>query len=64
MFMEIAQTKKARLNVDCTLDERRLIRILAAKEDKNISQYILGLIRRELKREGLLEISDLEHLIN
>lgn len=39
--------KKARLNIDCSHEERRLIRILAAKEDKSISQYILDLVRRE-----------------
>jgi uncharacterized protein (DUF1778 family) len=51
-------SKKARLNIDCSLEERRLIRLLAAKEDKSISQYILGLARREMLKEGLLKSTE------
>lgn len=39
--------KKTRLNIDCSPEEKRIIRILAAKEDKSLSQYILSLVRRE-----------------
>lgn len=51
--METIQAKKARLNVDCSLEERRLIRILAAKADKTIPQFILGLIRKEFQNQGI-----------
>lgn len=51
-------SKKARLNIDCSWEERRLIRLLAAKEDKSISQYILGLARQEMLREGLLKSTE------
>lgn len=55
MQEDSSTSKKARLNIDCSLEERRLIRLLAAKEDKSISQYILGLARREILKEGLLK---------
>jgi uncharacterized protein (DUF1778 family) len=56
--MEKNQSKKARLNVDCSTEERRLLRILAAKEDKSLSQFLLGLIRKELQKEELLKDSE------
>ncbi|HSX04433.1 MAG TPA: hypothetical protein VLG76_06870 [Rhabdochlamydiaceae bacterium] len=37
--------KKARLSIDCTTEERRYIKMLAAKEDKTISEYLIGLAR-------------------
>lgn len=39
------QEKKARLSVDCSLEERRYIKMLAAREDKTISEYLLGLAK-------------------
>lgn len=41
-------SKKARLSIDCTPDERRYIKILAAKEDKTISEYLIGLAREKM----------------
>lgn len=40
--------KKARLSVDCTIAERRYIKMLAAREDKTISEYLLGLARAQM----------------
>jgi hypothetical protein len=41
-------TKKARLSIDCTLEERRYIKMLAAREDKTISEYLLSLARARM----------------
>lgn len=51
--MKPNQPKKARLNVDCSLEERRLIRTLAINADKSVPQYILGLIRKEFENQGM-----------
>lgn len=51
--METNQLKKARLSVDCSLEERRSLRILAAKADKTIPQYIRELILREIQLQGI-----------
>jgi hypothetical protein len=40
--------KKARLSIDCTIDERRYIKMLAAREDKTISEYLVGLARKKM----------------
>ena len=64
VLMKTNDIKKARLNVDCTLEERRLIRMIAAKQDKNISQFLLGLVRRELQMEGLLSSDENFQAIN
>ncbi len=45
--------KKARLNVDISLEERRLIRTLAVNADKSVPQFILGLIRKEFQNQGI-----------
>jgi hypothetical protein len=59
------EEKKARLNFYCSLEERRLLRMLAAKEDKSISQYLLGLIRREIKTNGIQTVyTDIQHAGN
>lgn len=42
------QEKKARLSVDCSLEERRYIKMLAAREDKTISEYLLGLAKAHM----------------
>jgi uncharacterized protein (DUF1778 family) len=39
--MTVNEEKKARLSVDCTLNERRFIKMMAAREDKTISEFIL-----------------------
>lgn len=45
--------KKARLNIDCSLEERRQIRILAVNADISVPQFILGLIRKEFQNQGI-----------
>lgn len=55
--MTTNNSKKARLNIDCTPDEKRLIRLLAAKEDKSVSQYILSLARNEMQKVGLVDLT-------
>ena len=51
--MKTNQAKKARLNIDCSLEERRLIRTLAVNADKSVPQFILGLIRKEFQNQGI-----------
>ena len=36
---------KVRLSIDCSPKERKCIKILAAREDKTISEYLLSLAR-------------------
>ena len=48
MHQQHHSSKKARLSVDCTLEERRYIKMLAAREDKTISEYLLGLAREKM----------------
>jgi uncharacterized protein (DUF1778 family) len=57
--MKTNQAKKARLNIDCSLEERRLIRTLAVNADKSVPQFILGLIRKEFQNQGI-DISQIE----
>ena len=40
--------KKARLSIDCSPEERRYIKMLAAKEDKTISEYLIDLAREKM----------------
>ena len=42
------QHKKARLSVDCSFEERRYIKMLAAREDKTISEYLIGLAKAQM----------------
>ena len=51
--MKTKQAKKARLNVDCSFEERRLVRTLAVNADKSVPQFILGLIRKEFQNQGI-----------
>lgn len=46
----IVRQKKARLSVDCSTEERRYIKILAAKEDKTVSEYLIGLAKQHMPR--------------
>ncbi|MBS0654777.1 MAG: hypothetical protein JSR46_03285 [Verrucomicrobia bacterium] len=41
-------SKKVRLSVDCSAEERRYIKMLAAREDKTISEYLMGLAREQM----------------
>ena len=43
-------TKKVRLSVDCTNEERRYIKMLAAREDKTISEYLIDLARKQMPK--------------
>lgn len=47
-----AQTKKVRLSVDCTEQERAYIKMLAAKRRLTISDYLLSFARREMPKCG------------
>lgn len=44
--------RKVRLSIDCSPEERRRIKMLAAQEDKTISEYLLSLARNELSSAG------------
>ena len=45
--MDNCTEKKFRLSVDCSADEKRLIRLLAANENKCVGKYLLDLARKE-----------------
>ena len=40
--------EKVRLSVDCTVEERRYIKMLAARAGKSISEYLLSFPRSEM----------------
>lgn len=42
--------QKVRLSVDCTEDERMYIKMLAAKEKKSISEYLLSFPRAKMPK--------------
>lgn len=46
------QTKKVRLSVDCTEQERAYIKMLAAKRRLTISDYLLSFARKEMPKCG------------
>jgi len=48
--MSLAAPEKTRLVLSCTEEEKRYIRILAALEDKSISDYLLSKPRKEMSR--------------
>jgi hypothetical protein len=50
-------SKKARLSVDCSIEERRLIKMLATSEDKTISEYLLDLARTKMSKLASLHMS-------
>lgn len=62
----VAQTKKAKINIDCTPDERVYIKMLAAKAHTTISEYMLSHVRSEFPQkrpnketlEAMQEIDD------
>lgn len=41
----MSSRNKVRLSIDCSPEERKCIKILAAREDKTISEYLLCLAR-------------------
>ena len=44
---------KVRLSVDCTENERMYIKMLAAKEKKTISQYLLSLAHNAMPKKEM-----------
>lgn len=44
------QGDKVRLSVDCTNEERMYIKMLAAKKQMTISQYLLSFARKEMPK--------------
>jgi hypothetical protein len=40
---------RARITVECSLEQRRTIRILAAQQDKSMNEFILSLVEKEQK---------------
>ncbi len=41
--------KKARITVECSLEERRTIRIMAAEHDQSMNDFLLTLVEKEKK---------------
>jgi len=39
--------EKAKVTIDCTLDERAYIKMLAAKSHMNLSEFILSYLRKD-----------------
>lgn len=44
---------KVRLSVDCTENERMYIKMLAVREKKTISQFLLSLARDQMPQKGM-----------
>lgn len=45
----ITRPKKARITVECSLEERKAIRILAAQNDQSMNDFIMSLVKKEQK---------------
>ncbi len=43
--------EKVKLTIDCTVDERAYIKMLAAKARMNLSEFILSYLRKDFPRE-------------
>lgn len=41
--------KRARITVECSLEQRRMIRILAAQNDQSMNDFIMSLVEKEQK---------------
>jgi hypothetical protein len=41
--------QRARITLECSLEQRRAIRILAAQQDKSMNEFILSLVEKEQK---------------
>lgn len=50
--MGIHKQDKVRLSVDCTEEERKYIKMLAAKHGKTISEYLLSFPRAEMPKKA------------
>jgi len=55
--MDTGNQKKVRLSIDCTPEERKFIRLLAAMEDKGVAEYLLSLARQEFFKINLINNS-------
>jgi len=42
---------KAKVTIDCTIDERAYIKMLAAKAHMNLSEFILSYLRKDFPQE-------------
>lgn len=42
-----AHQKKVKMTIECTLDERMYIKMLAAKAHKNLSEFLLSYVRED-----------------
>jgi len=47
--MATTQAKRARLSIDLSIEERRRIRMAAAKRDLSIRQYVLEAVQERLR---------------
>ncbi|MCB1118491.1 MAG: hypothetical protein KDK65_00870, partial [Chlamydiia bacterium] len=47
LLMTYPNPHKARLSVDCTPEERKVIKMMAAREEKTISEFILSLVHEK-----------------
>lgn len=45
------QHNKAKVTIDCTVDERAYIKMLAAKAHMNLSEFILSYLRKDFPQE-------------
>ena len=46
--MSDSQKEKVRVSVDCSAEERKLIKLLATLENKTISDYLLSLAKSKM----------------
>lgn len=60
--MPTSQEKRARLSIDLSIQERRRIRIAAAKRDLSIRQYVLEAVQDRME-EDLRENGTKENLL-
>lgn len=52
MRQEKQESKKVRLSVDCTEQERMYIKMIATKNHMTISEYLLSFARKEMPKCG------------
>ena len=46
-----SQPHRAKVTIDCTVDERAYIKMLAAKAHMNLSEFILSYLRKDFPQE-------------
>lgn len=47
--MALALHKKVRLAIECTAEERKYIKMIAAHEDKTINEFVLDCVREKIQ---------------